>query len=134
MRNRARLFIEDIEVRTDEDPDLKPYIYETKVDYLEIELPKDFKEARDFLLKGFKQKLNLLKQLNATDTVNIETKTQLLFAQKELQKRLSTGERDLALWQAISVIAEAMKIQYCIELLETQGITQVQHYFEDISD
>ena len=39
------LFIEDIEVRTDEDPDLKPYIYETKVDYLEIELPKDFKEA-----------------------------------------------------------------------------------------
>ena len=127
------LFIEDIEVRTDEDPDLKPYIYETKVDYLEIELPKDFKEARDFLLKGFKQKLNLLKQLNATNTINLETKTQLLFAQKELQKRLSTGERDLALWQAISVIAEAMKIQYCIELLETQGIGATYGYMKKLN-
>jgi len=127
------LFIEDIEVRTDEDPDLKPYVQETRVDYLEIELPKEFKEARDFLQKGYKTKLNLLKQLNATDTVNIETKTQLLMAQKELQKRLATGERDIAMWQAISTIAEAMKIQYCIELLETQGIGATYEYMKKLN-
>ncbi|MBS3162980.1 DEAD/DEAH box helicase [Candidatus Woesearchaeota archaeon] len=127
------LFIEDIEVRNDNDPDLKPYVQETKVDYVEIELPKDFKEARDFLQKGLKQKLHLLKELNATDTVNIETKTQLLMAQKEIQKRLSTGERDLALWQSISIIAESMKLQYCIELLETQGIGATYEYMKKLN-
>jgi Fanconi anemia group M protein len=126
------LFIEDIEVRNDEDPDLKPYVQETRVEYIEIELPKEFKEARDFLVKCFKQKLHLLKQLNATDSVNLETKTQLLMAQKELQKRLATGERDLVLWQAISTIAEAMKVQYCIELIETQGISATYEYMKKL--
>ncbi len=127
------LFIEDIEVRTDEDPDLKPYVQETKVEYIEVELPKEFKEIREFLVKCFKQRVHLLKQIDATDTVNLETKTKLLMAQKELQKRLATGERDLALWQAISTIAEAMKIQYCLELLETQGIGACYEYMKKLN-
>jgi len=126
------LFIEDIEVRTDDDPDLKPYVQETVVDYMLIELPKDFKETQTYLKECFKQRLHTLKQLGATDSVMLGTKTQLLGLQKELQQRLSQGEREPELWQSVSLVAEAMKVLYCQELFETQGVGAAHEYIRKL--
>src|SRR3990167_7885036 len=44
------LFIEDIEVRTDEDVDVKPYIQEMQIDWVKVELPRIFTDIQRFLL------------------------------------------------------------------------------------
>ncbi|MDP3728117.1 MAG: DEAD/DEAH box helicase [bacterium] len=124
------LFIEDIEVRSDDDPDLKPYVQETVVDYVLLELPKEFKEARDCLQICYKKKLKLLKELGATDSVMQASKTQLLGMQKDMQKRLAQGERDSEVWQSLSLIAEAMKVQFAQELFETQGVSAAYEYIQ----
>ncbi|MSR86495.1 DEAD/DEAH box helicase, partial [Candidatus Woesearchaeota archaeon] len=124
------LFIEDIEVRSDEDPDLKPYVQETVVDYVLLELPKEFKEARDYLQSCYKKKLKLLKDLGAMDSVMQASKTQLLGIQKDMQKRLAQGERDPEVWQSLSLLAEAMKVQFAQELFETQGVSAAHEYME----
>lgn len=126
----GNLFIEDIEVRSDDDPDLKPYVQETIVEYILVELPKDFKEARDYLQICFKNKLKILKELGATDSIMQASKTQLLGMQKEMQHRLAQGERDPEVWQSLSLIAETMKIQFAQELFETQGVSAAYEYIQ----
>ena len=46
------LYIEDVEVRTDEDPDVKPYIKEIDIKWVKVMLPPDFMDVQRFL-KGF---------------------------------------------------------------------------------
>ncbi|MDP3918366.1 MAG: ERCC4 domain-containing protein, partial [Nanoarchaeota archaeon] len=126
------LFIEDIEVRTDKDEDMKPYVQETKVHYDIIELPLEFKEAQTYLNNCYKDKLTILKELGLCDSITMVSKTMLLGMQRELQQKLSSGERDPDTWKAISVVAQAMKVQHALELFETQGIHATQEYFKKI--
>jgi len=126
------LFIEDIEVRSDDDPDLKLYAQETVVDYVLVDLPKDFKEAREYLQVCYKKKMKILKELGATDSIVQVSKTQLLSMQKEMQKRLAQGERDPEVWQSLSILAEAMKIQFTQELFETQGVSAAYEYIQKL--
>ncbi len=126
------LHIEDIEVRTDSDEDIKPYVHETKVQYLTLELPSEFKEVQKYLNECFKEKLRVLRDLKVSPTVTRVTKTQLLQMQRECQKRLARGERHPELWQSMSLVAEAMKVQHALELFETQGLGAAFEYFKKL--
>ena len=127
------LFIEAIEVRTEEDKDVKPYIQELEVKYIEVELPKNFEKIKDYLEDTVKSKLNKLKVLGI---INIKgefaTKKHLLSLQKSIQIRISRGEKNIILWQGISLIAELIKAHHALELLETQGIKSAYTYMDGI--
>jgi ERCC4-related helicase len=126
------LFIEDIEVRTDKDEDLKPYVQEIKVKYDLVELPEDFKVAKKYLEVCLKEKLKILKDYELIKSITVVSKTMLLKMQKELQFRISRGEKEPAVWKMISLVAEAMKVQHALELLETQGVHSASEYFKKI--
>ena len=73
------------------------------------------------------------KLLEANDLANPEmNKTDLLKLQGELQRRLSSGERDYEMMRTVSLVAEALKVDHALELLETQGIKPLQTYFSKI--
>ena len=57
------------------------------------------------------------------------SKGSLLALQLEIQKKLSSGFRDFELMRSLSLIAEAMKVDHALELLETQGIKPLHIYF-----
>ena len=126
------LFIEDIEVRTDNDEDLKPYVQETKVRYDLVELPEDFKESLNYLNVCLKERLTILKEFELVQSITSVSKTMLLKMQKELQFRISRGEKEPEVWKMISIVAEAMKVQHVLELLETQGVHSAEEYFKKI--
>ena len=126
------LFIEDIEVRTDKDEDLKPYVQETKVKYQLVELPEDFKVAKKYLETCFKERMMILKEFELVKSISNVSKTMLLKMQRELQFRISRGEREPAVWKMVSIVAEAMKVQHALELLETQGVHSAEEYFKKI--
>lgn len=127
-----KLFIEDIEVRSLDDEDIKPYVYETQTEYVIVELPKDFMEAKKYLENSLKGKLEKLKDFGAIKSIKYVSKTSLLGLQKELQGRVSRGDRDVLIWQSISLAAEALKVHHALEQLETQGVNSVHAYMEKI--
>jgi len=121
------LFIEAIEIRTENDPDVKPYIQEVDIDWVNIELPESMKKIKNFLELCFKSKI---KELNLQGS-RLLSKKDLLMAQFQLQKELSKGV-DYEAMKSISMIAEAIKAQHALELLETQSINALHAYFEKI--
>ncbi len=127
-----KLFIEDIEVRSLDDEDIKPYVYETKTEYVIVELSKGILEAKKYLDASLKERLEKLKEFGAIKNIKYVTKTALLNLQKSLQGRVSRGERDVLIWQSISTTAEALKIHHALEQLETQGVGSAHAYMEKV--
>jgi Fanconi anemia group M protein len=126
------LYIECIEIRTDEDPDVKPYIQDIDIKWVKVELTKPFLEVQSYLKQCLKERLERLKSwgiLKRSD-VSYVNKKDLLMIQGELRGRISSGEKDFVLWNAISLLAEIMKVYHGLELLETQGIIALYKYLE----
>ena len=128
------LFIEDIEVRTDDDPDVKPYVQEVETEWVTVELPKVFTDIQQFLLLFLRERFEKLKKLEILKKADARfvSKSDLLALQAELRGRISKGEKDFTVWNAISLLAEAMKIYHALELLESQGINALHKYFEKL--
>ncbi|MBI2654595.1 DEAD/DEAH box helicase [Candidatus Woesearchaeota archaeon] len=124
------LFIEDIEVRTDEDPDVKPYIQEMQVDWVKVELPRVFNDIQRFLVLFLKERFEKLKKWGILRRADLKyvAKSDLLQLQAELRGRIASGEKDFVVWNAISLLAEIMKVYHALELLETQGISALNKY------
>ena len=130
------LYIEEIEIRTDKDPDVKPYVYEIKIDWVKVDLPKVFLEVKTHLQDFLKDRLEKLKELEVLKRTNLNyiNKTELLRLQAEIRGRVSSGEKDFTLWTAISVLAEIMKVSHGLELLETQGIIPLYNYMQKFNN
>jgi len=125
------LGIQNYEVRTEEDPDVKPYIQERNVEWKKVKLTPQFEKAKQHLDKAYKRQLKKLKNqghLNKTSNVH---KTQLLKLRNSLSARIST-EDDPKLYSGLSYVATALKISQAIELLETQGTSQAYEYLEGL--
>jgi ERCC4-related helicase len=130
------LYIEEIEIRTDNDPDVKPYVHEIDVEWVTVNLPQVFSDISSHLQNFLKERLEKLKKwgiLRRTDLKYV-SKTDLLQMQGQLRGRASTGEKDFVIWNGISVLAEIMKIHHAVELLETQGIIPLHRYLEKLNN
>ena len=125
------LFIEDIEIRTEESPDVSPYIQQLDINWITISLPEEFKEIQNFLKECFKSKLERLKELSLINTINL-TKKELINLQAQLHGKLAQGQRDISTLKGISLLAEAIKAEHALELLETQSISSLYQYMNKL--
>jgi Fanconi anemia group M protein len=130
------LFIEDIEIRTDQDPDVRPYIQEIEINWVKVLLPPLFLEIQGYLKKFLKSRLEKLKKWGILKRTEIRfvNKKDLLTLQAQLRGRAASGEKDFVLWNAISLLAEVMKMQHALELAETQGITALYKYLTKLRE
>jgi ERCC4-related helicase len=126
------LYIEDIEVRTEDDPDVKPYIQDVTLDWITVDLPEDFKVIQAFITNCYRSKLKELKENGIISSTQPMDKTSLLQLQGQLHAEISQGNKDWENLKAVSLLAEAMKVQHALELLETQGISALNTYFEKL--
>ncbi|MEA3378158.1 MAG: DEAD/DEAH box helicase [Nanoarchaeota archaeon] len=128
----SNLYIEAIEVRSNDDPDVKPYVQELSMEYIYIDLPQSFKEIKKFLAKCLKTKFNFLNNIGYKGLTEKISKKEILNMQKELQGRIARGEKDFSVWKSLSLIAEVIKVKHAIDLLETQGIYPLFLYMEKL--
>ncbi|MFC1696869.1 DEAD/DEAH box helicase [Nanoarchaeota archaeon] len=127
------LKIENVEVRTDKDPDVKPYIQDVKVEWVNLKFPEEFKSTHKYLKDCYKSKLKDIKQygyINRTDQVS---KSEILRLQAQLRAELSSGNKGFEVLKSISLAAEAIKVEHAVELLETQGVEALHNYLEKIN-
>jgi len=127
------LGIDNIEIRTKYDPDVKPYVHNLRITWKEIHLPKDFAMVIQLLKKALSDRLKILKDINVIESssISLVNKTKLLNAQHKIQQEIrSTPKPSKMLFKAASIQSEAMKIHYALELIQTQGVNSLKNYFQ----
>ncbi|MGM5484156.1 MAG: DEAD/DEAH box helicase, partial [Nanobdellota archaeon] len=130
----SNLFIEKVEARSKESPDVKPYVQETKIVYSEVEISDEMKEIHEDLKKLHKERIKNIEsvfgKLNRKSK-NI-SKKDLLTMQAKLQGMTAKGEAGPEEYKTISKLAEVIKIQHAVELFETQSVFSTLKYCEDL--
>jgi len=129
------LNIEKIEVRTEESHDVKPYIQDIDIEWMRIDLPKDFMEIKELIEIKFKECLKILSKNKLINTINIHSinRTDLIKLQKKIPRLIQTDEENKSmLFESIRAVALAIRFSYMLELLETQGISSLSKYLDKL--
>lgn len=129
----TNLYIDQIEVRTTDDPDVKHYVQELDITFVKVELTEEIKRIRDALLRCSNSKLSEAHALGQLPGgPESYTKTALLQLQASLHARTAQGERDYDVLKTISLLAEALKVQHALELCESQSLTALHSYLQQL--
>jgi len=131
MEVAENLGTENFEVRTEDDPDVKPFIEDKEVDWRHVSLDDTFEKAREHLQNAYREQLQKLKSMGMLDSTSDVHKGDLLKLRGEISSKLSTSD-DSKLYSAISRVATGLKISQAIELLETQGVSQAYDYLQGL--
>ena len=123
------LGIENVEIRTEEDFDVEPWMKKKEVEWVHVELPQTFSNIRESLRKAYEKRLNNLRKIGFSKPVRVVTKRDLLDLQKQLISSSSGGYRKF--W-GVSLVSQAIKIEHALSLIETQGIGSLEKYFRKI--
>src|SRR3989344_882781 len=130
---RKNAFIEEIEIRNNDDPDVKPYVQEVKIDWVKIDLPSKFLEIKKFLDDSLKERFKRLAGWGLIGNSQTEVgKGQLLDLQAKIHGKIARVEKNLRLWEGISLTTQTIKINHAIELLESQGVSSLYKYIKNI--
>ncbi len=121
------LGIEDIEIRTEWDSDVRPYIHEKKIEWVRVKMPEELERVRRKLNDLIKLRFRRLQRIGVELPENI-TKKELLGFQEVLQAEASSDKPEM--FEALSLIAEILKLQHAIELIETQGLEALKGYLK----
>ncbi|GBE55225.1 ATP-dependent RNA helicase DbpA [archaeon BMS3Bbin15] len=124
------LFIENIEVRTESDSDVRPFIKGINIEWVRVSLPEEIKPIKSALEKALETRLEKLRKLGISVTGNV-TKRDLLMIRGNLQARL-LEERIPELYEGLSLIAACINLTHAMELLETQGLNTLLSYFRRV--
>lgn len=132
MEVLENLFIETIEVKKTTDIDVAPYMQETKIEQIKVELPVELLKLRRYILDCFLSKLKGVQRLGFLKrSIASFTKTDLLKLQSALFLRMQK-EKSFEIMKAVSLVAEAGKIQYALELSETQSVYATNQYLKKL--
>ena len=123
----ANLGIEHVETRTENDPDVRPYVFDRDLEFIAIDLPPDLTAAIHTLNVLIEDRLALLTSLHFTVPKREKLSMKALSAiNAQIQQRIAS--RDPAAYSAASVYAECMKLRHAVTLGESQGSEVLKGY------
>ena len=118
------LFIRAVEIRTEEDEDVREYIKPVKIEIVKIPLSPELEKIRERLKEALKERKEKLREYG----FKFQTKKDLLDLQAQIGKRIDSGNSSL--FPVLVLVAEALKIWHALELLETESVTALREYME----
>ena len=125
------LFIEGVEVRTDKDSDVQPYLQQVDLERVSVEFPSNLQKVKRLLDLCVKSKIGELRRLGVRFD-GLVSKKEILRLQALLQAKMASGEKDFEILKGISLLAEIVKVQHASELLETQGVAPLFNYMSGL--
>ena len=119
----GNLRIKDVAQRTEESSDVKPFIQETKTQWISVELPIELKQVQSLIKKSLDQRYNELKRngLRVTDNRSL---SQLL----RMRDFVLRSNR-----RSAKPLFTAIRIHYALNMLESHGITPFLRFCERTS-
>ena len=131
----SNLDITHIEMRSKEDEDVKPYVQETDVQKVEVDLPIEFIELKGLIEKVMMEKVKSLQSMGAMPSgMEIPSKKFLLRLQEKCRRELAQKNPNPVLYSVVSQSASLMKASHALELMETQGIHALNSYFDRMQE
>ena len=123
----ANLGIVHVETRTEEDSDVRPYVYNRDIEIITIDLPQELATTISALQRLIDDRLALLSSLrfDVPKREKLSMKT-LFLLNAQIQQRIQ--ERDKTAYSAASLYAELMKLRHAITLGESQGSEVLKAY------
>ena len=126
------LHIKYVEIKSESDPDVRPYVNPIKIRWIRVDLPEEFKSVKKYLENVLKEKQKWLIEngfLGKTDY--ILSRKEILALNASLRARLSE-ENNRSIYTALSEVATMLKVYHALELIQTQGVAPLEHYFRTI--
>lgn len=132
---KSNLYINHIEIRTDQDRDVKPYIHKVDNEWIKIQLPEEFIEINKVLIEKLRVIYRWLKEIEllGTSEVSKVTRKDLLSLNQKINSRISSTRDDnekFILFKAKKFVSNAIRLSHMGELIETQGINALYDYLQ----
>jgi ERCC4-related helicase/ERCC4-type nuclease len=124
-----------IETKTEADPDVSPFVHEREIEVVKVTVPADILRLRSLLEEVLEERGEALDHLGGAEgfrtpkRMDRTSKKELLELQKRLRGSIARNPSP-SLYQAVSVLAEVLKLKHAVELAETQGVDSLARYLE----
>lgn len=123
-----------IDIRSDEDPDVSPYVFDTYVKRIEVSMPKDLVSIISLLQGMLDHYIIELTHLGLFDPNWPPSTKHLLVVGETLQRRLARGEKTAVVFRGLTVQAICLKLLHAVSLAETQGMSALRAYLLKIDN
>ncbi|MEW6070399.1 MAG: helicase-related protein, partial [Candidatus Thermoplasmatota archaeon] len=129
------LKINNVEIRSEYDSDVKPYVHPIGIDWVLVELPENLKLIIKELNEVLAERISELRSFGLLKPKGRISTKELLEAQVIIQKRIKARlQAQGSLFFAAVAQSAAVKINHAIELAETQGIEALRNYFDRLEN
>lgn len=127
------LSINNIFVRTEDDPDVSPYIHDTFVNRIVVKMPEDLLNISGILREMLDFYFTNLRNMGLLINPGWPVSTKHLLAiGQSLQSRLANGERNVVIYRGLKFQSMCIKLLRAIDYAETQGMTVLRSYLAKI--
>ena len=117
-----------IDMRTDYDPDVSPYVHDTRIERIEVTLPEDLRTISDMLTKLQAEYVKELVNMGLMDPYRPPTVSHLLQVGANLQSRIRGNEKSSYVYRGMVAQSIAVKLGHGIGLVQTQGMSAFRNY------
>jgi len=127
----TNLHIETIQTRTENDPDVAPFVHEREIEWVKLTVPKELLQIRTAIEELLTRRIDDLNLLGVS-SIRIDAKSskkELLGLQATLMSS-AKSKANRSTFAAISLMAEILKLHHAVELAETQGPDALARYFQ----
>lgn len=121
--------IDSIEIRTEHDEDVTPYVQQKRIQWVEVVLPDRFYQVKELLDKAYRERTEKLVRLGFLRSARV-SKKRLLELQVKLVKAAKGGYKKA--FMGLALVGRAIKIEHAITMLETQGVKPLEKYLKKL--
>lgn len=126
------LSFDRIDMRSDGDPDVAPYVHDTYINRIEVNMPEDLLSVIQLMKGMLDHYFQELKNLHLAEPNWPVSTTHMLTVGESLRRRLKRGERTAVVFRGLAVQSICMKLLHAISLAETQGMSSLRAYMSRI--
>ncbi len=121
-----------IDIRSDDDPDVSPYVHDTYVNRIEVNIPPDLVKVSAILRSMLDRYVDEMIGLGLMDRGWPASTKHMLMIGAKLQARMSHGEKSPIVFKGLSLQAVCIKLLHAITMAETQGMTALRIYLDKL--
>lgn len=129
---KRNLFVEKVEIRTGNEIDIAKYIKKIETFFVYVDLPNELKAAINYVNDLRNELVKWLKEKNVIQNESLKKKEIVLLYKEFVEKSEEMNLNSYVKFTIISKILQLIKVDYMLELLETQSAHFFLEYYEKL--
>ena len=128
----GNLDLRRIDIKSDDDPDVSPYVFDTYVNRIEVNIPPDLVKVSAILRAMLDRYTDELISLGLMDRGWPASTKHMLMIGSKLRTRIAYGDKSPVIFKGLSLQAVCIKLLHAISMAETQGMTVLRIYLDKL--